>query len=50
VGSSLKALKNTGEGDGSKTFQDACDVDKVHISCSLFFMLLEDQKILNGED
>ena len=29
VGSSLKALKNKGEGDGSGTFQDASDADKV---------------------
>jgi len=27
--SSLKALKNKGEGDGSEVFQDACDADKV---------------------
>ena len=50
VGSSLKALKNKGEGDGSKTFQDACDADKVQRSCRLFSMLLEDQKCLSGED
>ena len=29
VDSSLKALKNKGEGDGSEAFQDACDVEKV---------------------
>jgi len=29
VNSSLKAPKNKGEGDGSKTFQDACDADRV---------------------
>jgi len=29
VGSSLKAPKKKGEGDGSETFHDACDVDKV---------------------
>jgi len=50
VSSSLKAPKNKGEGDGSETFQDTCDVDKVHRSCRLFFMLLEDQKLLSGED
>ena len=50
VGSSLKAPKNKGEGDGSKTFQDACDADKVQGICSLFFMLLDDQKILSGKD
>ena len=50
VGPSLKAPKNKGEGDGSETFQDACDADKLQRSCILFFMLLEDQKLLRGED
>jgi len=50
VSLSLKALKNKGEGDGSETFQDACDADKVQKSCRLFLMLLEDQKPLSGED
>ena len=50
VGSSLKASKDKGEGDGSEAFQDACDADKVQRSCKLCFMLLEDQKLLSGED
>jgi len=50
VNSSLKALKNKGERDGSKAFQDACDANKVQRSCRLFFMLWEDQKLLSGED
>lgn len=50
VGSSLKAPKNKGVGDGSETFQDACDADKVQRSYRLFFMLLKDQNILSGED
>ena len=50
VGSSLKALKNKSEGDGSEAFQDACDAEKVQRSCRSFFMLLEDQKLLSGED
>ena len=29
ISSSLKAPKKKGEGDGSKTFQDACDANKV---------------------
>ena len=50
VDSSLKALKNKGEGDGSEAFQDASDADKVQKNCRLFFMLLEDQKLLSQED
>ncbi len=50
VVSSPKALKNKCEGDGSETFQDSCDEDTVQRSFRLFFMLLEDQKLLNGED
>ena len=33
-----------------RPFQGACDPDKVQRSCILFFMLLEDQKLLSGED
>ena len=50
VGSLLKAPKNKGEGDGSKTFQEDCGAEKVQRSCRIFFMLLEDQKLLSGED
>jgi len=50
VGSSLKDPKKKGEGEGNNTFWDACDVEKVQRSCKLFFMLLEDQKLLSGED
>ncbi len=50
VSSLLKAQKYKGKGDGSETFQDACDVDKVHKNCRLFFMLFEYQKLLSGED
>jgi len=50
IGSSLKAPKNKGEGDGSEAFRDACHADKVQRSCRSFFMLLEDQKLLSGED
>ena len=32
----------------ARPFQDACDADKVQRSCRLFFMLLEDQKLLRG--
>lgn len=41
IESSLKVLKNKGEGDGSENFQDACDANKVQRSCRLF---------LSGED
>jgi hypothetical protein len=34
----------------ARPFQDTCDADKVQRSCRLFFMLLEDQKLLSGED
>ena len=50
VGSSLKALKNKGEGDGSEAFLDTCDAEKVQKSCKLCFMILEDQKLLSRED
>jgi len=50
VDSFLKALKNKGEEDESETFQDACDARKVQRRYRLFFMLLENQKLLNGED
>jgi len=50
VSSSLKFLKNKGEGDGRETFQDACGADKVQRSYRFFFMLLEDQKLLSGEN
>jgi len=33
-----------------RPFQDACDVDKVKGSCRLFFMILEEKKLLNGEE
>jgi len=34
----------------ARPFHDACDADKVQRSCKLFFMILEDQKLLSGED
>ena len=51
VSSSLKASKDKGEGDGSETFLGRLQcwqgIEKVQIN---FFMLLEDQKLLSGED
>ena len=34
----------------ARPFRGTCDVDEVHRSCMLFFMLLEDRKLLSGED
>ena len=50
VGSSLMALKDKGEGEGRVTYQTLVSSDKVQRSCILFFMLLEDKNLLNGED
>ena len=50
VSSSLMALKEKFEGDGRVTFQDTCGADIVHNSCRLLLILLEDQKLLSGEE
>ena len=50
VSSSLMALKDTGEGEGNVTFQDTCGANIVHNSFKFLLMLLEDQKLLSGED
>jgi len=50
VGSSLMAPKDKGEGEGRVTYQILVSANKEQRSCRLFFMLLEDQKLLSGED
>ncbi len=50
VSSSLMASKDKGEGEGRVSYQTFVSADNVQRNCRLFFMLLEEQKLLNGED
>lgn len=50
VSSSLTALKNRGEGEGSVNCKDTCGAKNVTQQLQIMFMLLEDQNILRGEE
>jgi len=50
VSSSLMALKNEGEGEGSVAFQDTCCVYNVTQQLKIMFIILEDQTLLSGEE
>ena len=46
----LMAPKDKGEVEGRVTYQTFVSAKRVQRGCILFFMLLEDQKLLSGED
>lgn len=44
------APKNKGQGEGTVTYQDACGVYNITSKLQVMFMILEDQKLIIGEE